>query len=454
MTGHALPSKLADEVACRVGLSLPTSRKGAVASAIGRVMARRDIDDSSLFLNRLGLDQDLTDDVIAAITVGETYFFRDPDQFQLISQAILPELRRRRPDGSLVRIWSIGCATGEEPYSLAILCDEEGLLQDVRISAADVSRKALAAAKAAEYGEWSLRNTDRKLKDRYFTSGEGRFRLNERLRRQVDFAHLNLGAVDLPAPERGLADFDLILCRNVLVYLDASTVRRIARQLFACLADGGWLLTAPTDPPLWKYAPFETSITPAGVVYRRMIAHGDTPGGSISGVAPIPCQSKRPVAHVSAPRACVTDEQKTPDDKALKAIARQIRSRYDMGETREAQRLAAQAVQSHPLAAELHFLQGLSQMADGQTDAAAAALRRVVYLDGNMAAAQFLLGVCLMHSDPQASRRAFENVLHFCLSRPPRERVALMSGATAGDLAERARREIGKVRRGWGSERP
>ncbi|ASY72085.1 chemotaxis protein CheR [Sinorhizobium fredii USDA 205] len=452
MTGHALPSKLADEVACRVGIGLPASRKDVVASAIGRVMARRGIDDSSLFLHRLGLDQDLTDDVIAAITVGETHFFRDPDQFQLISQAILPELRLRRPDGSLVRIWSVGCATGEEPYSLAILCDEEGLLQDVRISAADVSRRALATAKAAEYGEWSLRNTDRKLKDRYFTSGEGRFRLNERLRRQVGFAHLNLGAVELPAPERGLADFDLILCRNVLVYLDASTVRRIARQLFACLADGGWLLTAPTDPPLWKYAPFETSITSAGVVYRRMIAHGDAPRGSTAGVASI-LGHKKPVAHVSPPRACGMDERKTPDDKAFKAIARQIRWRYELGETREAQRLAAQAVQSHPLSAELHFLQGLSQMADGQTDAAAAALRRVVYLDARLAAAQFFLGVCLTHSDPQASQRAFENVLQFCLSRPPRERVALMSEATAGDLAERARREIGKIQRGRGSKR-
>ncbi|APG92239.1 CheR family methyltransferase [Sinorhizobium americanum] len=450
MTGHALPSKLADEVACRVGLSVPASRKGSVASAIARIMARRGIDDSSLLLLRLGLDQDLADDVIAAVTVGETHFFRDPEQFQLIRQEILPELTRRT-DGGPTRIWSVGCATGEEPYSLAILCDEEGLSEEVRICAVDISRRALGTARAAEYGEWSLRNTDSKLKERYFTACEDRFRLNDRLRRQVDFAVLNLGEADLPAPERGLADFGLILCRNVLVYLDASKVRRIARQLFACLADGGWLLTAPTDPPLWKYAPFETGITPAGVVYRRMIVHRGVRKSPTSGIVSAQGQPKKPVTRTAAAQACVTDAQKAPGDQASRAIARNIRARYDMGETREAACLAAQAIESHPLSAELHFLQGLSQLADGETDAAAAALRRVVYLDSTLSAAQFFLGICLQHSDPEASLRALENVLQSCLSRPPQERVSLMANATAGDLVERARREIGKIRRPLGS---
>ncbi|WEX90771.1 tetratricopeptide repeat protein [Sinorhizobium garamanticum] len=452
MTGHAPSSNLAEQVAYRVGLSFPASRKGAVASAITQLMVRRGIGDSRLLLDRLGLDEDLTEDAITAITVGETHFFRGPDQFQLIRQTILPELRRRRSDGSPVRIWSLGCATGEEPYSLAILCDEEGHLDDVRIGAADISRRALAGAKAAEYGEWSLRNTGHKLKERYFTSRKGRFRLHERLRRRVDFAHVSLGADELPAPERGLADFDLILCRNVLVYLDASAVRRIARQLFACLADGGWLLTAPTDPPLWKYAPFETSITPAGVVYRHIMAHPDTWQRLSSRATSVQCQTKRPLACIPPARACVTDARNTLGDNPVKAIAQEIRSRFDMGETRDAARLAAQALESHPLSVELHFLQGLSQMTHGETDAAAAALRRVIYLDSDLAAAQFFLGFCLKDSDPQAALRVLENALLFCHSRPARERVALMSGATAGHLAERARREIGKIRRHMGSE--
>ncbi|MBB4184374.1 chemotaxis protein methyltransferase CheR [Sinorhizobium terangae] len=454
MTGHAPSSNFAEQVAYRVGLSLPASRKGYVASAIARLMVRRGIGDSRLFLDRLGLDAELTDDAVAAITVGETHFFRGPDQFQLIRQTILPELRRRQSDGSPVRIWSLGCATGEEPYSLAILCDEEGLLGDVRISAADISRRALAIAKAAEYGEWSLRNTDHKQRKRHFTSCDEGFRLHERLRRRVEFAHLNLGTDELPAPEKQLADFDLILCRNVLVHLDAIAVPRIARQLLACLADGGWLLTAPADPPLWKYAPFETSVTPAGVVYRRIIAHPHATRSSISCATSVHGQTKKPVAHVPPVRACVGDARKELGDQTFKAIARQIRSHFDMGETREAARLAAQATESHPLSAELHFLHALSQMANEETAAAAAALRRVVYLDSTLAAAQFFLGACLKDSDPQAALRSFENVRLICISRPPQERVSLMPETTAGHLAERAQREIGKIRQSPGSEGP
>ncbi|MQX43345.1 protein-glutamate O-methyltransferase CheR [Sinorhizobium meliloti] len=451
MTRHGPSLELAEQVAGRVGLSFSASRKETVASAIDRVMVRRGIGEGRLLLDRLGSDEDLTEDVISAVTVAETHFFRGPEQFELIRQTILPELLRRRPEGSPLRIWSIGCATGEEPYSLAILCQEEGLLDGVRIDAADISRRALAAAKAGDYGEWALRNTGPRLRQRYFTSCEGRFRLNEQLRRQVDFAHLNLGTDALPAPEKRLSDFDLILCRNVLVYLEASAVRRIARQLLDCLSDGGWLLTAPTDPPLWKYAPFETSITPAGIVYRRIMAP-DTRKSSTACVAPDRRQTGNPVAGVPLARARAAASRKTTGDDTAKAIARQIRSRFDLGEPREAARLAARAIERHPLSAELHFLEGVSRMASGETDAAKAALRRVAYLDGKLAAAQFLLGVCLKDSDPRAALRALENALSSCLSRSPREHVELMPEATAGHLAQRARREIATIRQHLGSE--
>ncbi|RVN04238.1 protein-glutamate O-methyltransferase CheR, partial [Sinorhizobium meliloti] len=118
----------------------------------------------------------------------------------------------------------------------------------------------------------------------------------------------------------------------------------------------------------------------------------------------------------------------------------------------EAARLAARAIERHPLSAELHFLEGVSRMASGETDAAKAALRRVAYLDGKLAAAQFLLGVCLKDSDPRAALRALENALSSCLSRSPREHVELMPEATAGHLAQRARREIATIRQHLGSE--
>lgn len=451
MSGHVPSLKLADQVAGRIGLSLPSSRKGAVASAIDRVMVQRGIGEGRALLARLGTDENLTDDVISAVTVAETHFFRGPDQFELIRHTILPELLQRRPDGSPLRIWSVGCATGEEPYSLAILCEEEGLLDNVQICAADVSRRALVTARAGEYGEWALRNTGPRLRQRYFSSCEGRFRLKERLRRQVHFAHLNLGADPLPSPRRGLAGFDLILCRNVLVYLEASAVCPIAGQLLACLSNGGWLITAPTDPPLWKYAPFETSITPAGVIYRRM-TRSEIQKNSTTCAAPHRPPNRKPAAGKPLARASAPAVPKADGNDAPEAIARRIRLLFDRGNPREAGRLAAHAIETHPLSAELHFLLGVSEIAKGETDAAAAALRRVAYLDSNLAAAQFFLGVCLKDSDPQAALRALENALSSCLSRAPRERVALMCEATAGQLAQRAWREIGELQQHLRSE--
>ncbi len=268
---------LVARIADKIGMSVAASRKQAAVSAIRRLMASRGLNHVSSLLDLIDADEDLKEELIDEVTVGETHFFRGPAQFDLVRDTILPELRRSRPMGSPIRIWSLGCASGEEPYSLAILCEEEGLSNIVEIAASDISRKALIDAASAEYGEWSLRNTNECWRHRYFLQSGSRYRLRPDLARRVRLTKVALGADALPAPQSGLADFDLILCRNVLVYLDAAAVRRIARQLFACLVEDGWLMTAPTDPPLWKHAPFETSITSAGVVYRRPISSQEGP---------------------------------------------------------------------------------------------------------------------------------------------------------------------------------
>ncbi|HXV29647.1 MAG TPA: protein-glutamate O-methyltransferase CheR [Sinorhizobium sp.] len=261
---HAVSGSVAVEVARQIGLSVAASRKAALASAIHRVMARHGIDDAGIFRDRIGADDRLKEQLLDEATVRETHFFRDPAQFALLRHTILPH---RHPADAPARIWSAGCASGEEPYSLAILCDEDG--HSAQIAASDICRNALTKAAEAEYGDWSLRTMGEYLRRRYFLKCGSRYRLRRDLARRVRFTKISLGFDALPAPERGLADFDLILCRNVLVYLDTDDVARIARQLFACLADGGWLLTAPSDPPLWKHARLETSITSAGVVYRK-----------------------------------------------------------------------------------------------------------------------------------------------------------------------------------------
>jgi chemotaxis protein methyltransferase CheR len=431
---------LVSQVADKLGLSLSESRQEAAASAITRVMAQRGIGEAKLLLDQVGANQDLTDDLVNAVTVGETYFFRGQSQFDLISNTLLADLRR--PAGSPIRIWSAGCATGEEPYSLAILCEESGMSDDVRIAASDISRKAVAGAMNAEYSEWSLRNTDEYLKERYFFRHRARYRLTSDLARRVSFTCFSLGADELPAPEIGLADFDLILCRNVLVYLHATAVQRIACQLFACLARGGWLLTAPADPPLWKHVPFETSITSAGVVYRRPLKASQP--ADRDRAAPISPDLRRPTRPLSVlptePKRLDRAQNPASEDRAT-SIVGEIRTLLGRGDSDRAGRMAAEAIKDQPLSAELHYLQGLCFLSERSTELAAASLRRVVYIDGTLAAAQFLLGLCLKDSDPRAALHAFESALSLCISLPPQAPVSLMPGEVAGNLAARARRE-------------
>ncbi|WP_151613836.1 CheR family methyltransferase [Sinorhizobium alkalisoli] len=257
---------VAAEIARQMRLSVATSRSPALVAAVQRVMSRHGITDLHRLRDRIAADDALREEVLDEVTVRETHFFRDSKQFELLRHTILPHLCRPRASAP-ARIWSAGCASGEEPYSLAILCAEDG--HSVRISASDISMKALAEAAEAEYGEWSFREMGEYLKRRYFLQRGDRYRLRPDVARSVRFTQVNLGFDRLPAPDRGLAGFDLILCRNVLVYLDAADLMRVAEELFTCLAEGGWLLTAPTDPPLWRYASFQTATTGAGLVYRK-----------------------------------------------------------------------------------------------------------------------------------------------------------------------------------------
>jgi chemotaxis protein methyltransferase CheR len=444
---------LVSRVGRKIGVRFPASRKQAVASAIQRVMLRRGLEDVADLVGRIGLDEDLTDEVVTEVTVGETYFFRDPAQFDVIRTMVIPALLSQRPEHAAIRIWSAGCSTGEEPYSLAIAMEEDGLADRARIVATDISREALSTARGAEYGEWSLRNGGMDLLGRYFCRRGDRFQLNRRLARRVRFVRHRLGADKLPSPADGIVDLDLILCRNVLMYLEPAAVKRIAGQLFDCLADGGWLLAGPSDPQLWEHARFETSVTPAGVMYRRNTAAarvGAEPARSGSAVPrpATPDLKPRPdLPHQHGrPRPAAKRSQRRPRTRAAESFARHIRLLRRGDDLGAAAAVASEAVKRHPLSAELHYLQSLGFISEARIDEAAAALRRVIYLDRTLAAAHFLLGSCLRDSDAEAALRAFENALALCAARPADEPVPLMADAVAGRLADRARQQIAALK--------
>ena len=312
---------VAQLVNTRTGLHFPPSRHDSAELGIRRAMAQARVADLKTYRALLLNSPAAFDALIGELTVGETYFFREPAQFEFIRAEVLPEIRRRRGPESVIRAWSAACASGEEAYSLAILFDQEGLGDRAKILATDVSRPALARAQLAAYTNWSLRGEGASAAKLYLTRYGDRHVLDDKIRRRVVLEHLNLAQDIYPSAATNTEGMDLILCRNVLIYLDPETVRKAASRLFESLAPGGWLFTASADPPLRVDLPMEAVVTGAGVFYRRAL--GERQGDKETrrqGEEPIILSLYPPVADApGSPRSCMLLE---PDRGTLVADAR------------------------------------------------------------------------------------------------------------------------------------
>ncbi|MGH7449430.1 MAG: CheR family methyltransferase, partial [Longimicrobiales bacterium] len=236
----ALVAKAGSIVRQRTGLVFREPRRSALAAGLAAGLRRSDAAGPDEYIDRLSTEAQLLDDLVAEITVGETYFFRDENQFSAIRDQILPDLRSSAGSARALQLWSAGCATGEEAYSLAILMRERA--EAARVIGTDISRRALGTARRGVYREWSLRGVPEAVVRQYFRTARGRYELGRGIRDSVEFTYLNLAEAAYPSHAIGIADMDLILCRNVLIYFDAATVARVAARLIDSLRPGGWLL--------------------------------------------------------------------------------------------------------------------------------------------------------------------------------------------------------------------
>ncbi len=180
--------------------------------------------------------------VVDVLTTNETYFFREMNQLRTLTEEIVPEIVERRGDRRRLRVWSAGCSTGEEPYTLAILLLEHQALEgwSKEIFASDISQRVLHAARRGVYTTASFRSTDPLYRERYFEAVDAASsRVTERVRRLVTFGQLNL-----LAPEQWtiLGQFDVILCRNVMIYFNLEGKKKMVDNFHRKLDDGGFLL--------------------------------------------------------------------------------------------------------------------------------------------------------------------------------------------------------------------
>jgi chemotaxis protein methyltransferase CheR len=255
----------------RLGLAPSAMADARIDDALARVTGT----GASLeALASLAFDSPLWQTVIEALTIGETNFFRQPAWFvQLEAQVLRPIIERRTNGGSKrLRVWSAGCATGEETYSLAILISRllrraEGW--EISIAGTDLSTAFLAGARRGIYREWSLREVDAATRLQHFRRLDaGRFELLPATRALVSFELLNLAAAE-PWKDPRLLDLDLIVCRNVLMYLAPQRQQTVAQRLIASLGADGWVATAPAEATAEWFHPLTPVNVPSAVLFRR-----------------------------------------------------------------------------------------------------------------------------------------------------------------------------------------
>ena len=199
----------------------------------------------------------------------ETYFFREPTQLRCFEHELMPLLEKKNERSRALQLWSAGCATGEEPYTLSMLLHDRKTVQgwEIDVLGTDLSRKALTSARKAEYGPMALRATTPEQKAAFFEPLDaGRVRVLPQFREPVRFGQLNL--LDTSAASL-LPRFDVIFCRNVLIYFDQATRRRVIELFFERLNLGGFLLLGHSENLLHLSTRFELVHLEGDLVYRR-----------------------------------------------------------------------------------------------------------------------------------------------------------------------------------------
>lgn len=479
-------SQLSDVIARTLGLHFPQERWSDLQRGLEGAAKEWGDADATASAGRL-LSKPLTPsqlEVLAGhLTIGETYFFREKKTFAALAQQILPALiQARRGREQRLRIWSAGCCTGEEAYSLAIVVHQ--LLPDladwqVTIRATDLNPRFLRKAVAGAYGEWSFRDTPKDLRARYFSpGGNGRHVVVPAIRQMVTFAPLNLATDSYPSPETDTHAMDLIFCRNVLMYFTPAQARNVVGRFHRALVDGGWLAVSPTEASQALFPQFVAESSPDTILYRKDAAR---PGGGRPPPAAVPEPPPPFFAPVEAPRWQANEEPAAaaqprrpapsrpppPSPEAARASRQLAQALYEQGRYAEvadtlvpsaddapafsllARASANQGLQAEALAwcdrwivadkldSGAHYLRAIILLERGEAPQARSSLQRAVYLDPGFILAHFALGnLARGGKRPAEAEKHFGNALQLLARCQPNDVLPASDGLTAGRLAE------------------
>ena len=492
--GGSLIAEFSAFLSARMGLHFPAERQGDLErglAAAAREFGFGDIDSCLRSLLASAPTRSRLETLASHLTVGETYFFRERQSFECLERHVLPDLvRSRRAGERRLRIWSAGCSTGEEPYSIAIVLARaipDASDWNISILATDINPRVLRRATRGIYGDWSFRDTPEGIRETFFAkTKDGRFEISERIRSMVTFGYLNLAEDTYPSVENATNAMDIVFCRNVLMYFEPAQSRRVLEKLGRSLMNEGWLFVNPVEISNAAVPQLATVNLPGAIVYRkgaRPASAGaelpaipawlpaapvvsQAPADFVAGSKPpeIPPQRWReipvapeaeraePEVFASMPHeqaaslyalgryteaAVILREAIAQDSGDAKAMALLARCCANQGDLAEARKWCSQAVAADKLNPGWHYLLATIVQEQGAAEEAVAALRRALYLDQDHALAHFALGNLIRRQGKlKTSERHYRNALAILRGCAQEQVLPESEGITAGRLAE------------------
>jgi chemotaxis protein methyltransferase CheR len=470
-------------IARSMGLHLKDDRLNELAQkvvAISTDFGYEDPEECLLWLMSGPLSREQADILARSLTIGETYFLRDPQSFQVLEKHVLPELiKTRRAGEKSLRIWSAGCSTGEEPYSIAILLSR--ILPDpddwnIMLLATDINPVALERGRQGIYGKWSFRNAPPWLMDYFRKRKDGRLEIIPAIRQMVRFSYLNLAEDSYPSLLNSTNAIDIIFCRNVMLYFGPELIEKMIGKFHHALQDGGWLFVSPTEVSCRPLDGFTCKRFPGAFAYRKgggdgagreelWIAAHEPRTAAVAVMYPQalhePPTAFAPAVELSEPatkgssrdgylEAVALYDEGSYESAAVKvremlaagdgnadALELLAKSYANLGKLADARQCCEEAINADKLRAHNHYLLSIILEEQGELEEAAAALKRVLYIDHDFVLAHFALGnMNRQAGKKKEAERNFGNALRILEKREPCEVLRDAEGMTAGRLAE------------------
>jgi chemotaxis protein methyltransferase CheR len=480
-------------VSVHTGLYFPEKKWPSLSKGITSVSNQLQTDVYKLLysLQATSPPKEIIDLLTDRLTVGETYFLRDKNFFQILKDQIIRGLIRypRRKTQKMV-FWSAGCATGEEPYSLAILIDHmlpELNDWDISIIGSDINRMALDKAEKGVYSNWSLRETPEPIIKKYFIqAGDNRFELAPHIRRMVSFVQLNLMSDQYAAYLNCHDKMDVIFCRNVLMYFNDQNRDHAIQNLARSLVENGWLITGPSESGFVNVPELTPVRFPNALYHRKGLPRqSDLPD------IPIRERRKNNLYVSRAPETLkrrLTDKGQTRRSTDVKTLAQPEKSNYDVyqnalsdyntgdyrqsvdklsrilscgqngnlsflmrtesmmllaksyaniGELDHAKTWCEKALGFEKLNPELYYLLSTIHQSANDIHAALKSLKQAIYLDPEFIMAHFTLGLLLLQKKMSLeSTKSMNSAMSLLRIKDPDDIISYSEGMTASRLIE------------------